>query len=220
MLKRVVFLLDARHGIKLTDIQYLNRLQNYLYSKVMMDSSSRGNGDGGGGGAVGSSNRDIKTSAKKTTSQLLFSDERSDESLLLLLQPSSLLINSTEAAAAATVGAEVVKHDTGEEGGVMTTGEGIFPHAIDYNVAAMDMESLALEEEKEEEEEDDVNALWIEPDVTPLELDFKTVKKLSKSLGWKLQVVLTKCDLVERNDLCRRIRQGTKPQLSLSCGVM
>lgn len=217
MLKRVVFLLDARHGIKLTDIQYLNRLQNYLYSKVMMDSSSRGNGDGGGGGAVGSSNRDIKTSAKKTTSQLLFSDERSDESLLLLLQPSSLLINSTEAAAAA----EVVKHVTDEEDGVMmTTGDGFFPHAIDYNVAAMDMESLALEEEKEEEEEDDVNALWIEPDVTPLELDFKTVKKLSKSLGWKLQVVLTKCDLVERNDLCRRIRQGTKPQLSLSCGVM
>lgn len=219
MLKRVVFLLDARHGIKLTDIQYLNRLQNYLYSKVMMDSSSCSDGDGGGGGAVGTRNRDIKTSAKKTTSQLLFSDERSDESPLLLLQPSSLLINSTEAAAAAaTVGAEVVKHDTGEEGGVMTTGEGIFPHAIDYNVAAMDMESLALEEKEEDEE--DVNALWIEPDVTPLELDFKTVKKLSKSLGWKLQVVLTKCDLVERNDLCRRIRQGTKPQLSLSCDVM
>jgi hypothetical protein len=32
-------------------------------------------------------------------------------------------------------------------------------------------------------------------------------RELKKSIFWKLQVVLTKCDLVERSDLARRIRK-------------
>jgi hypothetical protein len=87
------------------------------------------------------------------------------------------------------------QHPIEVEGGMDAT-------ATDYN-ASMDEESLALVEE-----DDGVNASFIEPDVSPLEIDFKTVKRLSKSLGWKLQVVLTKCDLVDRNDLCRRIQLG------------
>eukprot|EP00601_Ochromonadales_sp_CCMP2298_P026326 CAMPEP_0173278520 /NCGR_PEP_ID=MMETSP1143-20121109/4661_1 /TAXON_ID=483371 /ORGANISM="non described non described, Strain CCMP2298" /LENGTH=528 /DNA_ID=CAMNT_0014215691 /DNA_START=67 /DNA_END=1651 /DNA_ORIENTATION=- len=37
----------------------------------------------------------------------------------------------------------------------------------------------------------------------------KEIKQLSQQLGWKLQIVLTKCDLVDRNELCRRIDQVT-----------
>jgi GTP-binding protein EngB required for normal cell division len=42
--------------------------------------------------------------------------------------------------------------------------------------------------------------------VTGTHLTGKQIKMLSKHLGWKLQIVLTKCDLVERADLCRRIQ--------------
>jgi len=177
VLKRVVFLLDARHGIKLTDIQYLNRLQNYLYSKVMASTSSSSSR------SSSSSSRDVRTISKKATSEVF-------------------LINSSESVAEVnqdTDGLEQ-RHLIEVEGGIDAT-------STDYN-ASMDEESLALEEEKEKDD-DDVNVpLFIEPDASPLEIDFKTMKRLSKSLGWKLQVVLTKCDLVERNDLCRRIRIG------------
>lgn len=40
---------------------------------------------------------------------------------------------------------------------------------------------------------------------TGLRLTGKNIKLLSRHLGWKLQIVLTKCDLVERTELCRRI---------------
>ncbi|KAJ1430065.1 P-loop containing nucleoside triphosphate hydrolase protein, partial [Ochromonadaceae sp. CCMP2298] len=42
-----------------------------------------------------------------------------------------------------------------------------------------------------------------------LSLTGKEIKQLSQQLGWKLQIVLTKCDLVDRNELCRRIDQVT-----------
>jgi len=110
------------------------------------------------------------------------------------------LINSSESVAEVNQDTDGLEHQhlIAVEGAMDAT-------ATDYN-ASMVEESLVLKEEKDE---DDVNVpLFIEPDASPLEIDFKTVKRLSKSLGWKLQVVLTKCDLVERNDLCRRIRIG------------
>lgn len=39
----------------------------------------------------------------------------------------------------------------------------------------------------------------------PILLSGKATKILSRYLGWKLQIVLTKCDLVDRPELCRRI---------------
>ena len=38
-----------------------------------------------------------------------------------------------------------------------------------------------------------------------ISLTGKQIKMFTKVLGWKLQIVLTKCDLVERTELCRRI---------------
>eukprot|EP01032_Pedospumella_encystans_P023849 gene23849-26987_t len=48
----------------------------------------------------------------------------------------------------------------------------------------------------------DASAASIPP---PITLSGKATKLLSRYLGWKLQIVLTKCDLVDRPELCRRI---------------
>lgn len=105
-LKRVVFLLDGRHGIKIADIEFLQDLQLYLYNKLNYLQTNNTN----------NFNEEI---AKK------------------LITNTSNIVNKDE-----------------------------------------------------------------------LKLDNKEMKRLSKMFGWKLQVVLTKCDLVDRNDLCRRIVQG------------
>jgi len=79
-----------------------------------------------------------------------------------------------------------------------------FYHPFDNNASIYEKDPPAL---KEVDDDDGSQSSSLIED-SPLELDFKTIKRLSRSLGWKLQVVLTKCDLVERNELCRRIRQG------------
>ena len=48
------------------------------------------------------------------------------------------------------------------------------------------------------------------PEAIELRVNEKFQLKLSKIINWKLQIVITKSDLVERNDLCRRIQLITK----------
>ncbi len=48
------------------------------------------------------------------------------------------------------------------------------------------------------------------PEALELRVQEKFNARLSKILAWKLQIVLTKCDLIERTELCRRVQVLTK----------
>lgn len=113
VLKRVVLLLDGRHGLKASDIMFLQDLQQHLIASV------------------------IAANPGKTAEDLrkVFPDSSASKSL---------------------------SHNS-------TTEEDHATPPVPISVAA------------------------------------KTTKLLSQHLGWKLQIVLTKCDLVDRSELCRRI---------------
>lgn len=115
VLKRVVLLLDGRHGLKASDIMFLQDLQQHLISSVIANSPAQ-------------TAADLKR---------------------------------------------------------------VFPDASA-------VKSLSTSSTKEGVEADSTAPITIS-------MAAKTTKLLSQHLGWKLQIVLTKCDLVDRPELCRRI---------------
>jgi GTP-binding protein len=115
VLKRVVLLLDGRHGLKATDVLFLQDLQRHLLDTVAQ-------------GDFGSDSQEAKTIL------------------------STIPTTSSRA-------------------------------------------SLSAEYANEEDM----------PAAARVSLTGKNMKMLSKHLGWKLQIVLTKGDLVERAELCKRI---------------